>query len=65
MALEKKLGLEKIGGALKGKEEMGIHVTSKLVVCYPVYETERSCPFNTISTKGCRALRLFGNIEKI
>lgn len=51
LILGRKLGLEKIGRGLRGKEEMGIHATNKLMVCYPVYKMEKNYPLNTIPAK--------------
>lgn len=64
MVLGKKNGLEKTGGGLRDKEEMVIHVTNKLVVNVTVNETEKNCPFDATSAKGCMSLRLLRHIGK-
>lgn len=60
----KKNRLEKTGGGLRDKEEMVIHATNKLAVNVTVNETEKSCPFDATSAKGCMSLRLLCHIGK-
>lgn len=55
---EKKMGLEKIGGRLRVKEEIGIHATNKLAVYATQCTKQRRAALLTVSGKGCTALRL-------